>query len=47
MARVSRRGREMGLHNRASQTLKTAVVAPIPSARVRMAVAEKPGDLRS
>ncbi len=40
-------GSGRGFHSMASQTLKLAVVAPIPRARVAMAVSVKPGDLRS
>ena len=47
ITRVSRCGKAMGFHRRESQTLKTAVVAPMPSASVSTAVAAKPGDLRS
>ena len=42
----SRWGSGTGFHSIASATLKMAVVAPIPSASVRMAVAVKPGALR-
>ena len=37
----------MGFQSSESQTLKMAVVAPMPSASVSTAVAAKPGDLRS
>jgi len=36
-----------GCNNVASTTLKIAVVAPMPNAIVKMAMAVKPGDLRS
>jgi hypothetical protein len=36
----STRGSGSGFHSRPSQKLKVAVVAPIPSARVRMTVSE-------
>jgi len=47
ITRLSRCGKAMGFHSRESQTLKTAVVAPMPSASVSTAVTAKPGDLRS
>jgi hypothetical protein len=37
----------MGFHSSESHTLNTAVVAPMPSAKVSTAVIAKPGDLRS
>ena len=43
----SRWGSGSGFHNMASQMLKVAVVAPMPSAMVTTAVRVKPGELRS
>ena len=47
MTSDSTRGTGRGFHSMASATLKMAVVAPMPSAIVKTAVAANPGDLRS
>src|SRR5215831_19202886 len=46
IARVSRCGTGTGFHNIPSATLKMAVVAPIPSVMVMIAVAANPGACR-